>query len=139
MPHVAVLFVLFVFGSVGLQSVRASYRKPRSGLSERLNAFIRPKILEPPANLEARQDTHAKSTCGYVTGDPNKPRAGDFGIACRVDTKHAIWGFCPETVIQASDCGLAGACVDLHSCSSTCGVLDDTKVTTFSWYEVIWL
>ena len=77
----------------------------------------------------------SNSICGYLTGDPTKPRSADFGQACRVDTENALWGFCPETVIQASDCGLAGACSDLYGCSSVCGLIDKTAITTFSWYE----
>ena len=78
---------------------------------------------------------NSKSICGYLNGDPAKPREAGFGAACRVDTKNALWGFCPETVIEASDCGLAGACFDPHACRSVCGILDATDITTFSWYE----
>lgn len=94
--------------------------------------------LRRQVNPKRREDTVTKSTCGYETGDPTKPRSAEIGYACRVDTKNALWGFCPQTVIQASDCGLAGACVDIHDCHSVCGISDDSAITTFSWYEDIW-
>ena len=108
------------------------------GLVDSLHSGTALMSLKPQVGLKPRQDTASKSTCGYLTGDPNKPRVADFGFACRVDTKNALWGFCPQTVIQASDCGLAGACVDLHRCDSVCGIADATDITTVSWYEDTW-
>ncbi|KAL6872048.1 hypothetical protein J3F83DRAFT_733624 [Trichoderma novae-zelandiae] len=61
------------------------------------------------------------STCGYQNGDPNKFRTANLGFDCRVDTMNGLWGFCPVTVVAATDCGLAGSCVDHGSCSSGCG------------------
>lgn len=78
--------------------------------------------------------TSAATTCGYKDGDPNQPRTAADGWACRVDTALGLWGFCPETVISARDCGLAGVCVDSHSCTAGCGRLTDrADITTFSW------
>jgi hypothetical protein len=74
------------------------------------------------------------STCGYLNGDPKLPRTANSGYNCRVDTKHALFGFCPTTVIAASDCGLAAACIDSFSCSNGCGYTTDPSLTTWTWY-----
>ncbi len=74
------------------------------------------------------------STCGYLNGDANLPRTADSGFDCRVDTKNAIWGFCPTTVNAVSDCGLVGGCVDAHACAFGCGISDDSTITTFTWF-----
>jgi len=77
--------------------------------------------------------SHA-ATCGYQDGDPQNPRTAQSGYGCRVDTANGLWGFCPKTVIAASDCGLAGVCVDSHSCTEGCGRLSGhAHITTFSW------
>jgi hypothetical protein len=47
---------------------------------------------------------------------------------------NGLWGFCPVTVIAATDCGLAGSCVDQASCSSGCGQTGMKQLTTFAWY-----
>jgi len=86
------------------------------------------------ADLKPRQDTTAFiSTCGYVDGDPNQPRTANPGFDCRSDTLNGLWGFCPTTVIAATDCGLAGNCVDLHGCTSGCGIFGNPSITTFTW------
>ncbi|KAF3074270.1 hypothetical protein CFAM422_003479 [Trichoderma lentiforme] len=72
------------------------------------------------------------STCGYENGDPKKIRTANPGFDCRVDTMNGLWGFCPVTVIAATDCGLAGSCVDHASCSSGCGKTANTRLTTFT-------
>lgn len=72
--------------------------------------------------------------CGYAEGDPKKPRTADPGFDCRVDAKNGLWGFCPTTVSFPEDCGLAGVCLDSHSCTEGCGRLTRrTDITTFSW------
>jgi hypothetical protein len=87
------------------------------------------------ADFDKRDDIQTRmSTCGYQDGDPNKMRAADPGFDCRVDTADGLWGFCPVTVIVATDCGLAGSCVDQASCSSGCGQTDNSYLTTFTWY-----
>lgn len=73
------------------------------------------------------------TTCGYLNGDPKKIRTANSGFNCRVDTLRGIWGFCPTTVIAATDCGFAVACIDSKSCSDGCGQLDNTKLTTWTW------
>jgi hypothetical protein len=73
------------------------------------------------------------STCGYLNGDPKLIRTANSGYNCRVDTVHALWGFCPTTVIAATDCGLAAACVDSYACSNGCGKTTDLEATTWTW------
>ncbi|KAF5848728.1 hypothetical protein GGP41_009842 [Bipolaris sorokiniana] len=96
--------------------------------------------LAPPSTtalahhqLHERQNAEHVTTCGYFDGNPKSSRTADPGYGCRVDTARGLWGFCPTTVMSASDCGLAGFCVDSHSCTSGCGRLSDrTDITTFS-------
>ncbi|KAL6872424.1 hypothetical protein HDV57DRAFT_265125 [Trichoderma longibrachiatum] len=90
----------------------------------------------PPYNgtvLGKRDDIQTEmSTCGYQDGDPNKFRTANPGFDCRVDTMNGLWGFCPVTVIAATDCGLAGSCFDHGSCSRGCGKTDNDRLTTFT-------
>ncbi|KAG8410115.1 hypothetical protein J3458_019183 [Metarhizium acridum] len=72
------------------------------------------------------------STCGYQDGDPKRSRTAESGFNCRVDTVNGLWGFCPTTVIAATDCGLQGFCIDSHSCSAGCGNGDNIRLTTFT-------
>ncbi|KAH6642465.1 hypothetical protein C7974DRAFT_327784 [Boeremia exigua] len=73
------------------------------------------------------------TTCGYKDGNPQSARTAQSDYRCRVDTANGLWGFCPATVISARDCGLAGVCVDRHSCTDGCGRLSDRPdITTFS-------
>ncbi|CEJ92804.1 hypothetical protein VHEMI08434 [[Torrubiella] hemipterigena] len=84
-------------------------------------------------SLFARQNNaDSVSTCGYLNGNPSKPRTANSGYNCRVDTQDGLWGFCPTSVIAASDCGLAGSCVDQFKCSKGCGFIDKTQLTTFT-------
>ncbi|PNP37994.1 hypothetical protein TGAMA5MH_10093 [Trichoderma gamsii] len=84
-------------------------------------------------DFDRRADIQTRmSTCGFQDGDPNKMRTADPGFDCRVDTMNGLWGFCPVTVIAATDCGLAGSCVDQASCSSGCGQFDMNQLTTFT-------
>ena len=87
--------------------------------------------LQPRQNSPSITDV---STCGYLNGNSSQSRTANPGFDCRVDTKNAIWGFCPTTVITPSDCGLVGACIDSHACKSTCGISGVSSVTTFSWW-----
>lgn len=84
--------------------------------------------------FKKRQEQVRASTCGYGEGRADHPRTADIGFDCRVDIQKQLWGFCPTTVIAASDCGLAGACVDNHACSTGCGISGVATVTTFHWY-----
>lgn len=81
-----------------------------------------------------RATTSQLSTCGYQDGDPNRSRTANSGFNCRVDTQNGLWGFCPTTVISATDCGLAGCCVDANSCSDGCGLTNRADLTTFTWF-----
>ncbi|KAI0017986.1 hypothetical protein F4780DRAFT_562859 [Xylariomycetidae sp. FL0641] len=79
-----------------------------------------------------RDITTAFSTCGYRDGDPSRGRSAAPGYDCRVDTTWGIWGFCPNTVAEASDCGMAGACIDSAACSDGCGQTGNTELTTYT-------
>ncbi|KAH8812980.1 hypothetical protein F5884DRAFT_832546 [Xylogone sp. PMI_703] len=105
---------------------------------EQLTPVPTPFTLLPYSNsnsldeLRRRQITVQISTCGYNNGDPTKPRTANSGFNCRVDTKNGLWGFCPTTVIAATDCGLAGCCIDTSNCSDGCGIIDVDSITTFT-------
>ncbi|KAK0099896.1 hypothetical protein ONS95_013278 [Cadophora gregata] len=103
------------------------------------NSVLQADLRLPTSNssffdLRARQDID-QSTCGFLDGDINSPRTAGPGFNCRFDTANGLWGFCPTTVINAKDCGLAGNCVDSHSCKSGCGVTGTPGITTFSCTE----
>lgn len=84
--------------------------------------------------LNLRAITTEMMICGYVDGDPSRPRTANGGYNCRVDISLGLWGFCPTSVISASDCGLVGVCVDGFACSTGCGQLKTrTGITTFTW------
>ena len=83
--------------------------------------------------LEKRLITAQISTCGYSDGDRTRPRTANSGYNCRVDTKNGLWGFCPTTVILASDCGLVGNCIDANACAAGCGIFGTPGITTFTW------
>lgn len=95
----------------------------------------RRNVEQHGTDFDKRADIQTRmSTCGFQNGDPNKMRTADPGFDCRVDTMNGLWGFCPVTVIAATDCGLAGSCVDQASCSSGCGQTGMNQLTTFTWY-----
>lgn len=119
---VAVVTALHVHGAV---SVSLPMVTPRP----QLNASVDEHDL-----LRQRAITTEMSTCGYESGNPTLIRTANSGYDCRVDTARGLWGFCPTTVISASDCGLAGYCVDTGKCSTGCGTLSgESTVTTFTW------
>ncbi|KAI1037873.1 hypothetical protein LB505_001479 [Fusarium chuoi] len=91
-----------------------------------------PFLPQPRNILEPREISTELSTCGYLDGDPKKKRTADSGFNCRIDTRNGLWGFCPTTVLTASDCGLAGSCVDRHDCSDGCGMTGSKGLTTFT-------
>ncbi len=86
-------------------------------------------------NLSPRQDVGQvrEKLCGFHWGDANDPWFAPEGFDCRFDVPNGIWGFCPTSVINARDCGLAGACVDSNNCKSGCGNTDGTDIQTHFW------
>jgi len=85
------------------------------------------------ADLARRQTASHVTTCGYNNGDANNPRTAGPGDDCTIDTPLGLWGFCPNTVVAAVDCGLAGFCIDSASCSTGCGPFpSSTGITTFT-------
>lgn len=113
---------------------------PRILLPASITSICRPAETPSPnelifdAELRRRQTTASPATCGYAGGDASKPRTAGAGFNCRVDTSNGIWGFCPTTVVSARDCGLAGYCQDLNTCSDGCGPLPNrADITTFTW------
>jgi len=68
----------------------------------------------------------------FFSGDASKSRTAEVGFNARVDIDRRLWGFCPIGVFVASDCGLAGNCVDRHAWSKGCG--KGSGLTTFTWY-----
>ena len=130
MPSLAVYVLVAVFQN--FFSVGAGLTTARRSLNQ-----IKPTrtaSIQTSRTLLAqkRATTQAVLTCGYANGDPNQPRTAEPGYGCRVDTVNALWGFCPTSVIVASDCGLAAACVDGHSCSTGCGNPSQQGLTTFT-------
>ncbi|KAK3376344.1 hypothetical protein B0T24DRAFT_218214 [Lasiosphaeria ovina] len=79
--------------------------------------------------LHNRGVIDAKFATIYYSGDSANAREPATGYDCRVDGLNNLWGFCPKTVIAATDCGLAGRCVDDHSCTSGCGFTESTLMT----------
>lgn len=108
-------------------------------------AFGRGLITAPPARstgespsrlLEGRI-TSEPVTCGYRSGDPAHVWLAPSGYNCRVDTLNGLWGFCPTTVLAATDCGLGGYCFDTNTCTSGCGqpgLRNNPTITTWTWY-----
>ena len=77
--------------------------------------------------------TSTTATCGYLNGNVALARTAAVGFVCRFDTSHGLWGFCPATVISATDCGLAGNCIDSQFCTNGCGISGTPSITTFTW------
>ncbi|KAK1832000.1 hypothetical protein QBC39DRAFT_349926 [Podospora conica] len=99
-------------------------------------AVITPAPAAPM--IHGRQVKTAFSTCGYLNGDPALSWVAGQGFNCRVDIAQGVWGFCPTSVIAASDCGLGGFCFDAGPCSKGCGrasLKDNPKVTTWTCPE----
>jgi hypothetical protein len=129
------IFLLLVYGGVVFASPRGITKTlPREALvvpsPTRFSSNSGAVFFE---ELKKRQTAALISTCGYDNGNPTKPRTANSGFNCRVDTKNGLWGFCPTTVISASDCGLAGNCVDANACSGGCGIIGAVGITTFTW------
>ncbi|KAK0650039.1 hypothetical protein B0T16DRAFT_411067 [Cercophora newfieldiana] len=102
-------------------------------------ALTIPPLTTISPTIRPRQATPTIfSTCGYVDGDPSKPRIAPQGFNCRVDTLNGLWGFCPTTVRAATDCGLGGFCFDAGPCSTGCGrasLRNNPKITTWTCPE----
>lgn len=117
---------------VGLEPTRSPLQEDLNRLR---NDTSKPSS-EPWHGLGPRQQTAYISTCGYLDGDSDKSRTPDPGFDCRVDTVNDLWGFCPTTVISASDCGLAAKCIDAFACSSGCGIPKVAGLATLAWYGI---
>lgn len=70
----------------------------------------------------------------FRNGDSSSQRTAESGYDITVDVQNSVWGFCPTTVNTATNCDLAGSCVDSHSCSDGC-FLTGLGLTTITWYE----
>jgi hypothetical protein len=126
------LFLIIITLS-SLELVSSSSTTVRSQI-----APVAPNATQPAAHMHERiherQASAPITTCGYLDGNPQNPRTADPGYVCRVDTANGLWGFCPTSVSSAKDCGLAGLCIDNHSCTTGCGRLfDRADITTFTW------
>jgi hypothetical protein len=104
------------------------------GIAQVATALVlwgRQQLHNETPTLGKRQGTvlNTRFSTIFLTGDSTKPRTANAGYDCRVDLLHDLWGFCS---IAATDCDLAGSCVDSFSCSRGCG-LTDTSYTTFTW------
>ncbi|KAL2129890.1 hypothetical protein VTI74DRAFT_7165 [Chaetomium olivicolor] len=98
-----------------------------------LALFGRHREANATLTLDKRQGTvlNTRFSSIFSSGDGSKVRTANGGFDCRVDLLHDLWGFCPSTVIAATDCGLAGSCVDNFACSKGCGKTDQ-PLTTFT-------
>ncbi|TGO81668.1 hypothetical protein BPOR_1060g00010 [Botrytis porri] len=94
-------------------------------------------IPEPPLptpmssvqiQLRFRQTTPFPSLCGYSNGDVDIPRTAEPGYDCREDTIDNLWGFCPNTIADATNCDFVGYCVDNDTCSTGCGRSSLTQI-----------
>ncbi|KAI5465522.1 hypothetical protein BGZ63DRAFT_373822 [Mariannaea sp. PMI_226] len=84
------------------------------------------------SQLQERDIGTRLTTCGYLNGNPQQVRTAELGWDCRIDTRNGLWGFCPTTVIVATDCGIAGSCVDQYDCSEGCGLTNE-GLPTVTW------
>ncbi|KAF7938242.1 hypothetical protein EAE99_001914 [Botrytis elliptica] len=81
-----------------------------------------------PVQLRARQTTSFGTLCGYSNGDIEIPRTAEPGYACRENTIDNLWGFCPNTIAEATNCDFVGYCVDDGTCSDGCGRSSLTQI-----------
>lgn len=84
--------------------------------------------------LKARQTTPFSSICGYSSGNTSITRSAEPGYICGEDTVNHLWGFCPNTIVNNNNCGFAGYCVDIGTCSTGCGV---SSLSPISWYVYV--
>ncbi|TGO34881.1 hypothetical protein BHYA_0178g00120 [Botrytis hyacinthi] len=78
--------------------------------------------------LRARQTTSFGTLCGYSNGDIEIPRTAEPGYVCRENTIDDLWGFCPNTIAEATNCDFVGYCVDDGTCSTGCGRSSLTQI-----------
>jgi hypothetical protein len=139
MYYTKVLFLIFV-----LVTQARVFGGPRSrqlaldDSQEPVAAQLWQLLSKQPSNtsfpdLQKRQSATTTTNCGYLNGDVALSRTAAAGWNCRFDTVHALWGFCPATVSAATDCGLAGNCVDSQFCTNGCGITGTSGITTFTW------
>ncbi|TGO31333.1 hypothetical protein BPAE_0001g02330 [Botrytis paeoniae] len=81
-----------------------------------------------PVQLRARQTTSFGTLCGYSNGDIEISRTAEPGYACREDTVDNLWGFCPNTIAEATNCDFVGYCADDGTCSTGCGRSSLTQI-----------
>ncbi|KAF7893066.1 uncharacterized protein EAF02_000604 [Botrytis sinoallii] len=81
-----------------------------------------------PVQMRARQTTSFGTLCGYSNGDIEIPRTAEPGYACRENTIDNLWGFCPNTIAEATNCDFVGYCVDDGTCSTGCGRSSLTQI-----------
>ena len=91
------------------------------------------RVPQIEVDVEKRAIATELSTCGYLNGDPKIIRTAEPGFNCRINTANGLWGFCTNTLAQASDCSMWGACVDSFACSSGCGFTGRTDIQTTTW------
>lgn len=122
-----VFIKLFIFAAFLLLTSSTAFIVPKSVVTGR------PKPHHNNTGVLQKRAARAPvSTCGYHDGVVSKPLTANSGFDCRVDAPNGLWGFCPTTVIAASDCGLAGSCIDLR-CSEGCVITDKKVLTTLTW------
>ncbi|UNI22962.1 hypothetical protein JDV02_008805 [Purpureocillium takamizusanense] len=88
----------------------------------------KPVITPPPAfPLNPRGEYSAlSSTCGYLNGDPRKPRFAPSGSACNWSSTY--WGFCATSDLDK--CTIYATCIDSYGCSGGCPGPTKTKDNT---------
>ena len=69
----------------------------------------------------------------YSTGDVLKRKTAGFGFGFRVDYAHKLWGFCPDSLADVTEC-MIGACFDEILCTTGCVVTDNAALSTVTWY-----
>ncbi|ERT03377.1 hypothetical protein HMPREF1624_01691 [Sporothrix schenckii ATCC 58251] len=133
--HLALLAVqlLLLHAICCIAAVGRTLPTPASLTTKTAPLHFRAATQQPTAvALAAAQTDGQLITCGYLDGNASAPRSAQPGFDCRIDTQHGIWGFCPTTVIAATDCGLAAACSDSGTCTSICEFNAASGLTTIT-------
>lgn len=136
MPYFTLIFLLLLMGDQLTPSAWAYNVPLQTGASSAaLTRYNDTRGWDRPAAVKGRDDSVVTSMDTiYLNGIPTATRTANSGYDITVDLQNGLWGFCPTSVIAATDCGLAGSCVDSHSCSDGCG-FTGLDLTTFTWYE----